>query len=115
MDSRPDLISRVWTGRTARANADAYAKLLRAEILPGLAERVDGFRGGYVLRRVVEDEVEFVVLTMFDSLEAVQQFAGADYELAVVEPEARKLLTQADERASHYETSAIPGNAKAGA
>ena len=113
MDCRPDLISRVWTGRTARADANAYAELLRAEILPGLAQHVDGFRGAYVLRRVVEDEVEFVVLTMFDSLEAVQQFAGADYALAVVEPEARKLLTQADARASHYETLAITGNTKA--
>ena len=115
MDSRPDLISRVWTGRTARADADAYAELLRAEILPGLAEHVEGFRGGYVLWRVVEDEAEFVVLTMFDSLEAVQEFAGADYALAVIEPEAGKLLTQADERASHYQTFAIAGNAKAGA
>lgn len=58
MASRPDLISRVWTGRTACADADAYAELLCAEILPELAQRLDGFRGGYVLRRGVEDEVE---------------------------------------------------------
>jgi heme-degrading monooxygenase HmoA len=99
------MISRLWHGWTTRANADAYEALLRTEILPGI-RRVKGFKGAHLLRRDGngKDEVEFVTLTMFDSLEAVKEFAGADYEIAVVPPAARKLLSRFDARSAHYQT-----------
>ncbi len=97
------MISRVWHGWTTREDADEYERLLRSEILPGI-HRVDGYRGAYVLRRDVEDGVEFVTMTMFDSLDAVRAFAGEDYEIAVILPEARELLARFDERSAHYET-----------
>jgi hypothetical protein len=56
-----------------------------------------------VLRRDSGDEVEFVVVNLFDSLDAVRAFAGPDYETAVFEPEARRLLARAEPRAIHYE------------
>lgn len=101
------MISRLWHGWTTRENADAYERLLRSEILPGI-RRVDGFLGAYVLRRDVEDGVEFVTMTMFDSLDAVRAFAGEDYERAVVLPEARALLVRFDERSAHYDTVVEP-------
>lgn len=95
-------ISRMWHGWTTRAKADAYEKLLREEVLPGI-HRVKGFRGAQVLRRDLgKDEVEFVVITLFDSLAAVKEFAGDDYESAVILPEAHKLLSRFDPRAAHY-------------
>src|SRR5437879_1471076 len=99
------MISRLWHGWTTRANADAYEALLRTEILPGI-HRVKGFKGAHLLRRDGngKDEVEFVTLTMFDSLEAVKEFAGEDYEIAVVPPAARKLLSRFDARSAHYQT-----------
>ena len=101
------MISRLWHGWTTREKADAYEKLLRSEVLPGI-HRVKGFKGAHLLRRdgkdKDKDEVEFVTLTMFDSLDAVKEFAGEDYEVAVVPPEARKLLARFDERSAHYET-----------
>lgn len=48
--------------------------------------------------------MEFIVITIFDSLDAVKQFAGDDYEVAVILPPARKLLSRFDERSAHYET-----------
>jgi heme-degrading monooxygenase HmoA len=96
------MISRLWHGWTTRANADAYEALLRDEVLPGI-HRVKGFKGAHVLRRDGKDEVEFVTLTMFDSIEAVKEFAGEDYEVAVVLPEARKLLARFDARSAHYQ------------
>jgi heme-degrading monooxygenase HmoA len=97
------VISRLWHGWTTLANADAYEELLRSEVLPGI-HRVKGFKGAHLLRREDKNEVEFVTLTMFDSIEAVKEFAGEDYEVAVVPPEARKLLSRFDARSAHYET-----------
>jgi heme-degrading monooxygenase HmoA len=97
------MISRLWHGWTTRANADAYEALLRSEVLPGI-HRVKGFKGAHLLRRDGKDEVEFVTLTMFDSIEALKEFAGEDYEVAVVPPEARKLLARFDARSAHYRT-----------
>ena len=101
------MITRIWHGWTRRDNADAYEALVRSEILPGIY-RVPGFRGGYLLRRDLGEEVEFVTVTLFDSLEAVRAFAGEDYEVAVVPPKARALLARFDERSQHYETVAEP-------
>ena len=97
------MISRLWHGWTTRANADAYETLLRSEVLPGI-HRVRGFKGAHLLRRDVKDEVEFVTITLFDSLEAVKEFAGEEYEGAVVPPQARKLLSRFDDRSAHYQT-----------
>jgi heme-degrading monooxygenase HmoA len=60
------------------------------------------------LLRGVEDGVEFVTLTLWESLEAVRGFAGEDYEAAVVSPEARALLSRFDTRSRHYETLIEP-------
>ena len=96
------MIGRVWHGWTAPQNADAYEQLLRREVLPGIG-RIDGFGGAEVLRRDAGDEIEFVTITFFESLEAVRAFAGQDYEVAVVPPEAQRLLTHYDTRSAHYE------------
>ena len=101
------MIARLWHGWTTHNNADAYENLLRSEVLPGI-HRISGFKGAYLLRREAGDEIEFVIVTLFDSLDAVRAFAGADYEVAVVPPEARKLLSHFDARSVHYETKFTP-------
>jgi heme-degrading monooxygenase HmoA len=98
------MINRMWHGWTTPTNADAYEQLLRSEIFPGIAARgVAGYRGFQLLRREVDDTVEFVTIMWFDSLAAVQEFAGEAYETAVVPPSARQLLLRYDERSAHYE------------
>jgi heme-degrading monooxygenase HmoA len=101
------MISRLWRGWTTVANADAYEHLLRTKILPGI-HRVKGYRGAYLLRRNIPDGVEFATLTLWESLDAIREFAGKDYEVAVIIPEARKLLSRFDERSLHYETVLQP-------
>ncbi len=79
------------------ANADAYESLLQNKIFVGIAQReISGYRGIRLLRRFVDNEVEFVTIMWFDSLEAVRAFAGEDYEAAVVPPKARALLSRFD-------------------
>lgn len=98
------MIARIWHGWTTPANADAYERLLRTEIFPGVAGRgIAGYRGIQLLRRDAGAEVEFVTLMWFDSLDAVRAFAGDDHETAVVPPRARALLSRFDAHSAHYE------------
>jgi len=100
------MIARHWRGWTTQVNADAYETLLAQVVLPQL-KQVQGYRGGYVLRRqTAADEVEFVVVNLFESIEAVKRFAGPDYEVAVFEPEARRLLAKVEPLAAHYDVRA---------
>ena len=101
------MISRVWRGWTARADADAYEAFLRDELFPQV-RRLGGFRGAHILRRDAGEEVEFVTVTRFESLDAVRSFAGDDYETPVIEPRARDLLSRFEEHADHYETVEVP-------
>ena len=98
------MVARHWRGRSRADTAAAYLDHLRIETLPRL-RALDGHRGAYVLRREVGDEIEFVVLTLWESLESVRAFAGDDYETAVVPPEARRVLTTFDKRALHYDVA----------
>ena len=101
------MIGRLWHGWTAKVNAGAYQDLLTKEVLPGIG-RVEGFRGGYLMKRDVPEGVEFVTLTLFDSMDAVRAFAGPDHTKAVVPPEARRLLARFDERSEHFEIVSAP-------
>jgi heme-degrading monooxygenase HmoA len=96
------MIARIWHGWTAPENADAYEEFLRTTMFPSI-HRVDGFLGADLLRRDEDGQVAFITITRFDSLDAVKRFAGADHERAVIEPEARRLLSRFDERSAHYE------------
>ena len=98
------MIGRIWHGYTTQANADAYEALLKSEIFAGIRGRnIPGFQEIQLFRRDLGVEVEFITVMWFDSIEAVRVFAGDDYEVAVVPPKARQLLSRFDERSQHYE------------
>ena len=98
------MIFRIWHGWTTLENADIYENLLKKEIFPAIAAKnVSGYRGIQLLRRQLSEAVEFITIMQFDSLEAVKQFAGEDYEKAYVPDKARKVLSRHDDRSQHYE------------
>ena len=98
------MIARIWHGWTTPDNADAYQALLEKEVLPGIvAMGVPGFVGVEVLRRNDGDEVEFVTVMRFESLEQIEQFAGEDSEKAYVPDAAQALLSHFEHRSQHYE------------
>ncbi len=104
------MIVRIWHGWTTPANADTYEALLKEEIFIGIHDRqIPGFRRIQLLRRAAGAEVEFITIMWFDSLHAVREFAGADYEVAVVPPKARAVLARFDARSQHYELEADRG------
>ena len=96
------MIARIWRGYTTQANADAYESMLKPELLPGLSHK-PGFRGSFLFRRPVGDEVEFVTLILWDSLEHLRTLAGDEYDAAII-PDARKrVLSRWDEKATHFD------------
>jgi hypothetical protein len=98
------MIIRIWHGWTSHQYADAYEELLREEIFVGIAaHNIRGLRDIKLLRRKQEAEVEFITIMSFASLAAVREFAGEDYDLAVVPPKARQFLARFDQRSQHYE------------
>lgn len=101
------MIARHWRGWTEPHNADSYEHLLKNTVLPRL-RKIEGYRGGYVLRKDTDFEVEFVVINLFDSLDSVKRFAGPEYEVAVFEPEARSLLSRVEPLAHHYQVAESP-------
>lgn len=99
------MIARHWRGWTEVHNANAYESFLKTRVLPEL-KQLAGYRGGYILRSDGADEVEFVVVNLFESIESVRLFAGDDYSTPVFEPEARLLLSRVEPIARHYEVRA---------
>ena len=92
------MIGRFWHGWTTLENADTYERIVRTEVLPEIAARkIAGYRGAHLLRRPLEDEVEFVTIMWFDSLDAIRRFMGDDYEVA-------QLYRRKRERSSHGST-----------
>jgi heme-degrading monooxygenase HmoA len=98
------MISRIWHGCTTFENADTYERLLKEEIYTGIKDRnIKGLKGFHMLRRDTEHETEYVTIMWFDSLDAVKEFAGPEYENAVVPEEAQKVLSRFDNKSQHYE------------
>jgi len=96
------MIARIWHGWTKHKDAKAYQEMLRDKIFPSIAARkINGYRGAELFIREDSDEVEFVTLLRFDSMDAVKEFAGADPSKPVIYPKAEALITRM-EQARHY-------------
>jgi heme-degrading monooxygenase HmoA len=96
------MISRHWHGLAKPSHADAYVHHLRSETLPQLSE-IPGFINASILRRNVQQGVEFLIVTTWESTGAIERFAGRDPELAVVPDTVQKMMIEYDRRARHYE------------
>jgi hypothetical protein len=97
------MISRMWRGWTSQANADAYEVLLKTDIFPGFVKRnLSGYRGFEIHRRNLPAEVEFLTIMHFDSLDNIREFAGNQYEHAVMQQQDLRLLSRWDSEVSHY-------------
>ena len=96
------MIIREWRGRARRSQADAYPRHFRERVISELRQ-VPGFMGAQLSRRDVDGGVEFLVLTQWQSMDAIRGFAGTEVDKAVVEQGAAAALVEFDERVRHYE------------
>jgi heme-degrading monooxygenase HmoA len=99
------MIVRIWRGRAESGGADAYQHHFTDRVLDALAA-IPGNCGAHLLRREVDGAVEFLAVTLWESMDAIRQFAGPDPDVAVVEPEARAVLSGLDDFVRHYELAA---------
>ena len=103
------MIARVWHGYTKPEDADAYEKMLKPELLPGISKKA-GYRGSYLLRRELGGDVEFITILLWDSLADLRAAAGHDdYETAIIPEERRRYLERFDAKAAHYDVAEIHG------
>lgn len=96
------MISRQWRGLAKASTADAYVEHLQCETFPAIA-RIPGFVDASILRRSIESGVEFLIVTRWDSLDAIREFAGSDPETAVVPHKVREMMVDYDQVVRHYE------------
>ena len=98
------MICRLWRGWTSLENANAYERIVRTEVIPGIeARKIPGFRHMDLMKRDLGGEIEFQTLMWFDSLDAIKAFMGDDYSVSHVPAAAQAVLKRFDERAAHYE------------
>jgi antibiotic biosynthesis monooxygenase (ABM) superfamily enzyme len=97
------MIARIWHGWTKAADAKTYENMLRDEIFPSIAaQKINGYRGAELFIHEDGDEVEFVTLLRFDSMDGVREFAGNDENKPVIFPKAEALITRMAQ-ARHYQ------------
>lgn len=97
-------IKRIWHGWTTLENAEKYRQLLHNEVFPGIEKKnIPGYLSIDLLQRVLDDEVEFITVMTFESLQNVIEFQGEDYTRCYVPESAQKVLKRWDKISSHYE------------
>ena len=100
------MIARLWRGKASNAaNGDAYARHVTGTVFPSLREMA-GHRGGWLLRRDLGEGCEFLAVTLWESRRSIEAFTGPTIERAIVEPQARAVLSEFDDFARHYEVVA---------
>ncbi|WP_109487806.1 antibiotic biosynthesis monooxygenase [Occallatibacter savannae] len=102
------MIARIWRGSTRPEDADAYASMLKPELLPGIS-KAPGYRGSYLMRRNLDGEVEFITILIWESIEALKAVTGANYTASIIPEERLKYLLRHDSHASHYEIESMHG------
>jgi len=97
-------IKRIWHGWTTKENADTYQSILSSIVLPGIeAKKIPGYRKIEILRIEQDEEVEFVTIMTFDSIQNVIDFQGQNYKKCYVPNVAQEVLKRWDQESTHYE------------
>jgi heme-degrading monooxygenase HmoA len=96
------MIARIWRGITPESKADEYFDYLKATGIKDYRE-TEGNQGVFVLRSIRGGRAEFLLLTLWESWDAIQQFAGDDVEKAVYYPEDQDYLLSLDPKVEHYD------------
>lgn len=101
------MIARTWHGMVSSSKADQYLDYLNDTGVPDYRS-TEGNQGVYVLRRIEGDRAHFLLLSFWESIDAIKQFAGPDFEQAKYYPEDREFLLELEPNVDHYEVMVKP-------
>jgi heme-degrading monooxygenase HmoA len=96
------MVSRHWTGLVKKERANDYILHLQNETFKKI-EMIPGFVSAKILQRELESGIEFLIITDWESIEAIKQFAGEHYQIAVIPQIAKEMMVRFDDEAKHYE------------
>jgi heme-degrading monooxygenase HmoA len=96
------MISRHWTGLVKKERANDYILHLQNDTFKKI-KILPGFISANILQRELEDGIEFLIITTWENIEAIKQFAGENYQVAVVPQIAKEMMIRFDSEAKHYE------------
>ncbi|MBA3874045.1 MAG: antibiotic biosynthesis monooxygenase [Anaerolineae bacterium] len=96
------MIARIWKAVADAERVKDYVAHFEKNVFPELRQ-IMGFQGAYVMEKVLDDGVEIQVMSLWESMDAIRQFAGEQVDQAVVEPEAQAVLRSFDKTVSHHE------------
>jgi heme-degrading monooxygenase HmoA len=95
------MISRVWTATATPDGATGYAGHFRSHVVPAL-RMIDGYAGAMLMQSTTNGVVNLIVISFWTSEDAIRQFAGADFQQAVVADDARRILQSFDDKVRHF-------------
>jgi heme-degrading monooxygenase HmoA len=101
------MIARTWHGVTAAARANEYFAYLKQTGVPEY-QATKGNQGVYVLRRIEGDQAHFLLLTLWESEDAIRRFAGSEMDKAKYYPEDEQFLLELEPNVTHYEVLLKP-------
>ena len=96
------MIERHWKGIAKTQAAGNYIQHLQTKTFPHLSG-LAGFIKASILKRSVDKGVEFLIVTVWESIDSIKAFAGEQVEVANVPPEAREMMVEFEPKATHYE------------
>ena len=99
------MIARIWHGKTKAEDYEAYTELMKSMAIPDY-KKTEGFVKLTFLRQIEGDIAHFNLITFWENLKVIKNFAGDDYEIAKYYPEDKAYLLEFEEKVSHYEVFA---------
>jgi heme-degrading monooxygenase HmoA len=96
------MIARIWRGATASEDARDYIRYLRDTGIKAYRD-TPGNQGAWILWRESGERADFLIVSFWESKEAIARFAGPDITRAVFYPEADRYLIDRDLAVIHYE------------
>jgi heme-degrading monooxygenase HmoA len=99
------MIARIWHGKTSASDFEAYTELLKQLAIPDY-KKTAGFKGLTFLRNITNDEAHFNLITYWENIEVIKNFAGQDFEKAKYYPEDTQFLLEFEENIQHYDVFA---------
>lgn len=99
------MIARIWHGRTRLKDYETYTEFLKKVAIPDY-QKTSGFKSLSFLRQIVDNEGHFTLITFWENLDVIRNFAGEDFEKAKYYPEDNQFLLEFEENVKHYEVFA---------